>query len=228
MFLAIIQKPPVAPVRLNPDIPEELERIINKCLEKDRSLRYQHAKEVGADLKRLKRDSSSQKTLIAAEPDDEENVESRVPPPARAAKQRDVSTSLQSALPAQWPRRRWRVAKLAAAAGLVVAALVVAGLHFRSRPAPRLTEKDTIVLADFTNTTGDTVFDGALQQGLEVQLGQSPFLGLVSEQRIQQTLRMMGQPTDARLTPQIARELCQHIHKETISYGVKDAAGHVH
>jgi serine/threonine protein kinase/Flp pilus assembly protein TadD len=231
MFLAIIQKPPVAPVRLNPDIPQELERIINKCLDKDRSLRYQHAKEVGADLKRLKRDSSSQKTLIAAEPDEEEHEEIRVPVPAPAAKQRDVSPSLQSALPEQRPRRRWQVAKLAAA-GLVVAAMVAAVLYLlpqfilgylgmprRTRPSPRLTEKDTIVLADFTNTTGDTVFDGALRQGLEVQLGQSPFLGLVSEQRIEQTLRMMGQPTDARLTPQIARELCQRIGSAAVLEG---------
>ncbi len=80
---------------------------------------------------------------------------------------------------------------------------------YYGRKAQALTEKDTIVLADFTNTTGDSVFDGTLRQGLAVQLEQSPFLTFVSEQRIQQTLRLMDQPPDARLTPEIARDLCQ-------------------
>ena len=98
--------------------------------------------------------------------------------------------------------------------GMVVpAALVVATLAFSAyfyfHRLPKLTDKDTIVLADFTNTTGDTLFDGTLRQGLSVQLEQSPFLSLVSEQQIQQTLRMMGQKPDAKLTQEIARELCQ-------------------
>ena len=78
-----------------------------------------------------------------------------------------------------------------------------------SRKAHALTDKDTIVLADFTNATGDAVFDGALRQGLAVQLEQSPFLSLISDQQIQQTLGLMGQKPDARLTPEVARELCQ-------------------
>ncbi len=69
--------------------------------------------------------------------------------------------------------------------------------------------KMLLVLADFTNTTGDPVFDGTLRQGLTVQLEQSPFLNLVTEQRIRQVLRMMGQPADAQLTPAIAREVCE-------------------
>lgn len=101
-----------------------------------------------------------------------------------------------------------RKAGAALAAGVVLAGLALGGYLYFHRP-PALTEKDTIVLADFANTTGDAVFDGALRQGLAVQLEQSPFLSLVSEAQIQQTLRMMGQPADARLTPQIARELCQ-------------------
>ena len=95
---------------------------------------------------------------------------------------------------------------------IVPAALVlrqsVGGYFYLHRP-PKLTDKDTIVLADFTNTTGDPVFDGTLRQGLSVQLEQSPFLSLVSEAQIQQRLRLMGQPADAKLTPEIARELCQ-------------------
>jgi len=82
-------------------------------------------------------------------------------------------------------------------------------LYFRFRPAATLTEKDTVVLADFTNTTGDTVFDGTLRQGLSAQLEQSPFLGLLSDQRVAQTLALMAQPKDARLTRELAREVCQ-------------------
>ena len=96
-----------------------------------------------------------------------------------------------------------------ATAVAVLAAGIVGGLLWRARRAPHLTEKDTIVLGDFANSTGDAVFDGTLREGLSVQLEQSPFLSLVSEEGIHQTLRMMGQPTNVRLTPQIAREVCQ-------------------
>jgi eukaryotic-like serine/threonine-protein kinase len=91
----------------------------------------------------------------------------------------------------------------------VVAAAAVGSWLFFGRKAHALTDKDTIVLADFANSTGEPVFDGALRQGLSVELEQSPFLSLVSDQRVRQTLRLMGQPADARLTPEIAREICQ-------------------
>jgi len=103
--------------------------------------------------------------------------------------------------------RSWWAAILA---GLAVLAVCIVGLVWvYSRRTPKLTDKDTIVLADFTNTTGDAVFDGTLRQGLAVQLEQSPFLSLVSEERIQQVLRLMGKPADTRLTPEIAREICE-------------------
>ena len=92
---------------------------------------------------------------------------------------------------------------------LIAASVIAAGLLWRSRQGRPLTEKDTLVVADFLNTTGDGVFDGALRQGLSVLLEQSPFLSLVSEQEVHQTLRMMGQPPNARLSPEIAREVCQ-------------------
>jgi eukaryotic-like serine/threonine-protein kinase len=93
---------------------------------------------------------------------------------------------------------------------LVIVAALGFGLYRRhSRQTIKLTEKDTVVLTDFTNTTGDPVFDGTLRQGLSVQLEQSPFLSLVSDQLTQQTLRLMGQPAEAKLTPELARDLCQ-------------------
>ena len=103
-------------------------------------------------------------------------------------------------------------------AALVLVALAAGGYFYFHR-TPKLTEKDTIVLADFTNTTGDAVFDGTLRQGLSVQLEQSPFLSIISDQQIQQTLKMMGQKPDAKLTPEIARELCQRTGSAAVLEG---------
>ena len=176
----ILNRTPVAPVRLNPDVPPKLEEIIDKALEKDRKLRYQSASEIRTDLQRLKRDSESGRVSATAA-----RVESK--PAAKSV------------------RFRWMVN----VAAILVVGLAVCGWLFFSRKAHALTDKDTIVLADFTNATGDPVFDGTLRQGLSVQLEQSPFLSIISDQQIQQTLQMMGEKRDARLTPEIARELCQ-------------------
>ncbi len=172
VFDSILNHAPVPPVRLNPNLPPELERIIDKCLEKDRNLRYQHASEIRADLQRLRRDSDSGRAITRAKH--------------------------------PTPRKRWKVIIPAAAAAL---GLATAG-YFYLHPAPKLTNKDTIVLADFTNTKGDPVFDGTLRRGLAVQLEQSPFLNLLSDQRIQKTLGLMSQPADVRLTPELARDIC--------------------
>src|SRR5712664_1327485 len=104
-------------------------------------------------------------------------------------------------------KRAWKTAAIMA--GVLAAAVSAGGLYRRSHRSPKLTEKDTIVLGDFTNTTGDRVFDGTLREGLSVELEQSPFLSLASEEGIQQTLRMIGQPTNVRLTHEITREVCQ-------------------
>jgi Flp pilus assembly protein TadD len=175
IFKAILDAKPTPVVRLNPEVPAELERIIDKALEKDRDLRYQSAAEMRSDLQRLRRDTESHKLSAV--------------------------THAPSAVPAR--RLRWMVG----AALILIAA--AASVYFFDRPAPKLTEKDTIVLADFTNITGDPVFDGTLRQGLSAQLEQSPFLSLISDQRISQTLALMSQPKDSRLTRALGREVCQ-------------------
>ena len=182
----ILNRTPVPAVRLNPDVPVGLERIIEKCLEKDRDLRYQHASEIRTDLQRLKRDLDS----------------ARVTPRTAAAD-------------AARPTRRWRRTALVGAVAVLVS---IAGAQYAYRfskstgntaLAPKLADTDTIVLADFTNTTGDSVFDDTLRQGLAVQLAQSPFLSLISDERIHKTLRLMGQAPDARLTPELAAGVCE-------------------
>ncbi len=102
---------------------------------------------------------------------------------------------------------------------MVSVVALASACYFYFHRAPKFTDKDTIVLSDFDNKTGDPVFDGTLRQGLAVQLEQSPFLSLISDQRIQETLSLMGQPADTKLTPQIARELCQRTGSTTVIDG---------
>ncbi len=171
IFKGILDGTPTPAVRLNPDLPAELERIIDKALEKDRDLRYQSAAEMRSDLQRLKRDNESQKLSVVTAP-------------------------------------RKRLPWIAGAALILIAA-ASAAYFFLHRSSPKLTEKDTIVLADFTNTTGDPVFDSTLRQGLSAQLEQSPFLSLISDERIAQALAQMGQPKGNRITQELGREVCQ-------------------
>src|SRR5271157_4550124 len=182
---AILNRAPASITSLNPQLPGELDRIITKALEKDRDLRYQHASEMRADLKRLTRDSDSTRVTTSVKP--------------------GATTDIAI---------RWKVMVPAAA----VLACFAAGYFYSHRP-PKLTDKDTIVLADFTNTTGDPVFDGTLRQGMAVQLEQSPFLSLVSDERMQQTLRLMSRPADARLTPELAKEICERTGSAAVLEG---------
>jgi eukaryotic-like serine/threonine-protein kinase len=175
VFESILSRAPVPPVRLNPDVPSDLERITAKCLEKDRNLRYQHGADVRTDLQRLKRDTES----------------ARIPASSNEA---------TSQLRAHW--------KVTLSVALAVVALALGGYFYLHRP-PQLTGKDTIVLADFTNTTGDPVFDDTLKTALTVSLRQSPFLNVLSDNRVAQTLKLMTRPSDIKLTPDVARELCQ-------------------
>jgi tetratricopeptide (TPR) repeat protein len=215
VFDAILNRAPVPPQRINPLLPSKLDEIVNRLLEKNRDLRYQTALDLLADLRRLKRDLDFGKVvgqgLAPATPDSARAAGPGVAtaPPGEHAADMPAQRSAPRVSRGVAPRRR---AMLAVALGLllvgVVGALALLITSVHSRGAPLLTEKDTIVLADFTNATGDPVFDETLRQGLAVQLEQSPYLSLVSDERIQRTLRMMGQPPDARLTPERAREIC--------------------
>src|SRR5438552_10281668 len=115
------------------------------------------------------------------------------------------------------PTHKWKVVVLVMA--VVLAAAVAGGLFWRSRQARRLTEKDTIVLADFANSTGDPVFDDTLKQGLRVQLEQSPFLNILADERVSEQLPLMGRPKDERLTKQLARDLCQRVGSKAVLAG---------
>ena len=181
IFEAILNRVPVAPVRLNPDVPVQLEEIINKLLEKDRELRYQGAAEVRADLKRLKRDTESGRVAAASSGS------------MRYAPSKPKSTFVRNAV-------------IAAAAMLIVAVLAVTFFVRRGRA---LTEKDAILVTDFVNTTADPVFDGTLKKAMAVDLGQSPYLNVFPEQKIRQTLQFMGRSPDDRITNEVGREICQ-------------------
>jgi eukaryotic-like serine/threonine-protein kinase len=228
LFDSILHRAPAAPVRLNPDLPMELERIVNKALEKDRNLRYQHAGDLRADLQRLKRDTDSGRAAVQSEvelPTSNPAV-SPVSTPAsdstsRTARERISSSRVPVTQPSATgvevaPRPLWKILVPIAALFVVILA---GAIYFRSSRAHAITEKDSILLADFVNTTGDGVFDGTLKKALAVDLQQSPFLNVVSDEKARQTLTLMGKPTDERITPAIGREIAQRIGVKALLVG---------
>jgi serine/threonine protein kinase len=189
---AILHEQPAPVIQLNPNIPGRLEEIIFKALEKDRNLRYQSAADMRTDLQRLKRDSDS--GSISA------TTSSGTVPVAAAHAERG---------------NLWKIA----APVLLIALLVAGWFYYRSHQPQPLTDKDIIVLADFDNKTGDSVFDDTLKQGLSVQLEQSPLLGLLSERKVNETLKLMGRSGGDRLTPELTREVCQRTGSKAMLAG---------
>lgn len=178
VFEAILNRTPVPAVRLNPEVPAPLEGIITKLLEKDQDLRYQSAAEVRADLKRLRRDTESGTIGV-------------------------VHGSSGRIGVAETRNRAWIYAAV-----VLVAVAVGVFVFFSRKHSVAMTEKDTILVTDFANTTADPVFDGTLKKAVSVDFSQSPYFNVVSDQRIRQTLQYMGRPADDRITAEVGREIC--------------------
>ncbi len=243
---AIIERAPVPPIRLNPDLPPELERIVNRALEKDRDLRYQSARDLRAELQRVKRDTETSRVAAAGSggtvaEDATGHVETAAPGrtvernstaqirtsgSTKAAELSSVRTG-ETPVSSQAKSR----AKLIGIAAVILVAAIAVGLYLRSRSQSQnagkapLTEKDTVVLADFDNKTGDPVFDDALKQALAVELGQSPFLNVLSDRKVAETLGMMGRPANQRITLDIARELCLRTGSKALLNGTISTLG---
>jgi eukaryotic-like serine/threonine-protein kinase len=199
VFEAILNRAPVPAVRLNPHLPPDLERIIDRALEKDRNLRYQSAAEMRSDLQRLKRDSERGPSAVAG---------------SRAA-----SSAVSSAT--RWVKS-WRITIPV----ILIALAVAGGLYYRARTqSQRLTEKDTIVLTDFGNSTGDAIFDDTLKTALNISLRQSPFLKVLSESEVAKTLKLMNRPAGTRLTAETARDLCQRAGSKVYIAGAIGSLG---
>ena len=171
---AILNRAPTPPAELNPEVPADLQDVIQKCLQKDRNLRYQKAAEIRSDLEKVKR-------------------------------------RRENPLLKQW--------MMLATVAIIVAALVAGGLYWRTRKSTPLTEKDTIVLADFVNTTGDPVYDDSLKQALAIQLEQSPSLTVLSDRKVIETLKLMNRAPNEPVTRQVAEEVCLRNNSKVLLEG---------
>jgi len=196
---AVLSHSPIPVSTLNPDVSAQMEAIINKAIAKDKDSRYQSAADLLSDLQMLKRQFESG--------------------PATGS-----LPSVAAAAAPMSPAKRfpWRMVLGSAA---VMAMVVTAGWFYRLRSAGKLSVTDTVVLADFTNKTGDAVFDDALRQGLSVQLEQSPFLSVISEQRARQLLPLMGKPLDEKLSPGVAQEICVRTASKAFLSGTISSLG---
>ena len=231
IFDAILHSDPPPAIRFNRDTPSKLEDIISKALEKDRNLRYQHASEMRSDLQRLKRDTETGRVRAASSGSvaavQESGTHAAVAAPTPASVSDSFATPLSSSaakaaeVPVTHKRNLWKIMVPAA----VIVALIAGGLYYRLHRSKPLTDKDTIVLADFANSTGDAVFDDTLKTALSVALNQSPFLNVLSENKVAATLKSMTRPADTKLTPDVTRELCQRAGSKAFIAGAIASLG---
>ncbi len=226
VIVAIAKNEPTPMARFAPNAPSEFEWIVLKALRKDVDERYQTIKELESDLKKLKQRIEFQSELERSMPPgqysealsrlaDTEIHGSKIPLLRSAAMPAISTGQISSAAQTRASsaeylfgeiKRHKTGAVIAALALVLVAATIIYFAFWRSKPV--LTDKDTILLADFINTTGDPVFDDSLKQALAVQLGQSPFLNIFSEDRVRDTLKYMNASTDARITRDIGKDIC--------------------
>ena len=217
IFKAILDSDPPPPIRFSRDIPPKLEDIINRALEKDRNLRYQHASEMRAELQRLKRDtetgrmpSASSGRVASLQESGTQSAITQATPPSGSALAVTTSASTAATKLAEVPlSQKANLWKIAIPTVVLLVGVIASGLYYRSHRAKPLTDKDTIVLADFANTTGDPVFDDTLKTALSVSLNQSPFLNVLPDNKVAVTLQLMTRPASTKLTPEVAGELCQ-------------------
>jgi serine/threonine protein kinase/tetratricopeptide (TPR) repeat protein len=226
LIVSILDHEPTPLAFFAPDAPAELQRIVRKCLTKERDERYQTARDLMIDLKNLRRELDLQSELdrsIAPLGADATTTQTGWSVPthsfsrasslrtrandAAATGERDARQTSSPEYFVSEIKRHKKVAILIA--GLIAIAVAASLFFVKYRGARTLTEKDTILLTDFLNTTGDAVFDGTLKQALAVQLGQSPFLDIFSEDRVRGALRFMGRPAEERVTRDVGREICQ-------------------
>jgi eukaryotic-like serine/threonine-protein kinase len=207
LFDAILHRAPTAPVRLNPEVPQKLEEIINKALEKDARLRYQSAADLRADLQRVKRDTDSGRSVSVAEPAAATSVSAVASQTAAPASSHRSAADGSSTFVVTVPPKK-KLVKYGAVA-IVMLAVAAGAFFLYQRRSPALGEKDSILITEFANTTGDAVFDGTLRKAVTVDLEQSPFLNIVSESKVQNTLKLMKRAPDERITSDVGREVAQ-------------------
>ena len=198
---SILKDSPQAVTTLRPSLPSDFSRIIQRCLVKDADHRYQTAKDVRNELEDLKRDTNGRQTTDELGGTLKRLTESAAIP--------------LIATPAPKRRTLWKAITTTVT---VVGVGVIVAFVYLSRPRA-FRERDSVVIADFANTTGEPIFDDTLKEALDVQLRQSPFLTVLSEQRVQRTLRLMGRARGDKLTPDVARDLCQRTASKAMIAG---------
>lgn len=214
VIVAINQQQPLPLARFAHDVPPELDWIITKALRRDREERYQTAKELLTDLRRLKQRLEFEAELERSIPPDRLTTATTISnaPAAPTAIDGEPTRISEAHTMSSAEYIVSEIRRHKRGAGLITALFIVAvgvGVFFYfSRKTPAFSEKDTVVLADFVNTTGEPVFDGTLKQALTVQLGQSPFLNIFPDDRVREALKFMGRPADDRITKDVAKEIC--------------------